>query len=199
MMARSTGGTAQGLGDSFLNLLPFDETAFERRPELKTEIQGWLPGEGWKFLDHEGWFREVNRDPEGKYVWAPPPAIADVALECLCEAKHAFPNTQHCYLCPALFTGRWRKTLGKVSDCMFSSPAGSPIWDRSEHEPLTFGFVCPLLASSPWQVRRLSTTRTWEETLQSLRWSTPSVLRDHMRKFWSQNEGDFNLPRSVPC
>ena len=123
----------------------------------------------------------------------PPPVLADVALECLCEVKHIFPMTSHCFLCPALFTGTWRKTLTKISDVTFSLTTKSVMWPKIEREPLTIGLVCPLLSCSPWQVKRQPGIAAWEEEVHRLSRSDLNEFRDHMRKFWTQNERRFAL------
>lgn len=89
---------------------------WDQRPQLKAQLLSWLPEGNWKFTEIRDWFHEVYREPKGRYIWALPPAIADVALENLCEAKHIFPISSQVFVCPNLFTGRWRKTLGKMSD-----------------------------------------------------------------------------------
>ena len=176
--ALSRGDLSSGVmaGKSFLELLPLNLTAWERRPGLKAEIASWLPGTSWRFTEIKDWFHEVYLDPDGKYIWAPPPALADVALECLCEVKHAYPRTSHCFLCPALFTGRWRKTLGKISDATFSLTTDSVLWPKAECEPLTFGFVCPPLPHSPWRVRRLAETSLWERGVRAAAQAGPRPL-----------------------
>ena len=81
-------------------------------------------------------------------------------------------------------SGRWRKTLGKISDTAFSSPTASAWWPKQEHEPLTIGFVCPLSICSPWKIWRMEGTTLWEEELCGLLKGDPGRLRDHLRKLW---------------
>jgi hypothetical protein len=55
-----------------------------------TQLVKWFAeasGEGWKILEPKEWFHKVHT-AEGKYIWCPPLAIANVALEQLCESRH---------------------------------------------------------------------------------------------------------------
>ena len=121
MIAQGTDGLSRGefssgvmAGGPFLKFLPLNETALERVPHLKTIMNGWLPGQDWKFATTQDWFHEVFKDPNGSFVWSPSPALARIAVDQLCEVKHIFPNSRHVLICPALMTGYWRKQLGKT-------------------------------------------------------------------------------------
>ena len=74
------------------------------------------------------WFDDVYKDPVGRWVWAPPPCLAKIAVDELCEAKHTLPGSSHVFICPAVMTGYWRKTLGKIADTMFTLTAGLVVW-----------------------------------------------------------------------
>ena len=113
-----------------------------------------------------------------------PLCLAHIAVEAMCEAKHLFPQSKHIFICPALCTGYWQKTLSKLADTTFSFPAGSSIWPDEMFEPLTVAFVQPLLSHSPWQVRRLQRLVKWESKLSNLRRACKKDVRDHMREFW---------------
>ena len=141
----------------------------------------------WLFLGTgTDWYKLPFDDPLGRYVWAPPPCLANVALEQLCEVKLMHPSTSHVFICPVLFTGRWRKQFLKGADVEFGIPVGSPVWNESCHENLVVGLMCPLLRHSPWRIKHSDRT-----VLDKFRHSMFGVLRDgdpagrnHMRKFW---------------
>jgi hypothetical protein len=83
------------VGEKMLDFIPWNETAFEHTDELKPWLLTWMGAET-EFLTPEGWFTwgqdhcggACNRDGfwqheivPGHFIWAPPPAAADVALE----------------------------------------------------------------------------------------------------------------------
>ena len=59
---------------------------------------------------------------DGVFVWTPPPAVADVAVELMAKAIHVRPWNAHIFLCPGLMTSRWHKLLGKATDIMMMLP-----------------------------------------------------------------------------
>jgi hypothetical protein len=113
-----TGGVM--VGDRFLKHIPLNKTVLDWAPEFKKEFKKGLPGNNWRWLNYEDWFEGALDDDHGHYVWTPRPALADVAMEQMCEVKHAHTHTSHVFLCPALMTARWRKQLLKASDCVVS-------------------------------------------------------------------------------
>jgi hypothetical protein len=157
MISQGSDGLSRGYfssgimsGQHFLKNLPLDESAVDRQKELKNKLMACLPGNDWKVASTEDWFYQVLQEPEACWVWAPPPALAMIAVEQMCEVKHIFPNSKHIFLCPALWTGTWRKTLGNISDTMFSISARSYLWPAAMFEPLTITFfVLSSLVKSP--------------------------------------------------
>lgn len=90
--------------------------------------------------------------PEGWFLWAPPPAIADVAVEELEASRHKRPHLNHVFIAPRLMTYAWQKNLQKICDVVFVLPAGSrPCWPLLEHEPLIVGLTLCFSSCSPWQ------------------------------------------------
>jgi hypothetical protein len=124
MIWQGTDGLLQGeltvgvmAGEHFLKFVPLNKTAFQRHTFLQEWIGGALLREHWEELSVEGgWFKNAQTD--GRFIWAPAPATADVTIEPLCEARHIHR------------TAYWRNTLGKVADAMFTLPVGCPIWPR---------------------------------------------------------------------
>ncbi len=91
---------------------------------------------------------------EGKaYIWAPPPIIADVALEECAKAIHKRTDTYHILLIPCLYSPLWMRLFNKLSDFVFKIPLGSHHRPTSMHEPLFVGIALPLLPRNPWFLR----------------------------------------------
>jgi hypothetical protein len=178
MIEQGTDGLSRGdlstgvlAGKDFLSFVPLNRSALELSPKLEAWIQESLPGRyKWKVLSPAGWYKEGHSD--GHFIWSPPPAVADAVLEQLCEAVISRPWNAHVFVCPAHMTYRWRKQLRKVSDLVLTIRVGGALWPHCLHEPLVFGLTCPLLAYSPWRVKK--TGRLAEG-------------RDPMPKVWSQD------------
>jgi hypothetical protein len=63
-------------GADMLSFIPLCYSALERQPNLHEWVYSWWGG---KWLTPEGWFDVANQT--GLYMWCPPPAVAEVALE----------------------------------------------------------------------------------------------------------------------
>jgi hypothetical protein len=177
-----TGGVM--VGDRFLKYIPLNKSVLDRAPDFKREFEKGLPGKGWKWLDYEDWFEGAFEYDHGCYVWTPPPALADVALEQMCEVKHVHPHTSHVFLCPVLMTAHWRKQLLKASDCCVSLLQGSPAWVAKQHEPVVCALIGPLLSCRPWRVKSHFWVEEWQSEMPRLWRQGGSAWRSHMRKFW---------------
>jgi hypothetical protein len=95
------------------NMLTFVDQAhgmLERHPPLLDWVRAWTKWPGLEALTPEGWFKEGHGitggavDPHGVWIpthgkkgqvflWAPPPAIAEAALEELLKARHKQADT----------------------------------------------------------------------------------------------------------
>ena len=152
-----------------LSFIPFDQSALQLSNSLEEWIGSWL-GDGVIALTPEDWFERGHditgwRSPEigfhlplpsiqqGKYIWAPPPGTADVALEELRKARMKRQSSTHVFVCQRLMTPRWLKQLHKVPDLVFHVPAGQNFWPSSNYEPLVVGIVFPFFRHPPWQLR----------------------------------------------
>ena len=108
MIHQGTDGISRGLldegvssGKDMLSFIPFDEDALVRYPPVEDWVKSWsgkhtetLTYEGWFHRGHdlEGGYRDenrywYNRERHSTFLWAPPPAAADVALEQLRVAQ----------------------------------------------------------------------------------------------------------------
>ena len=195
MIEQGTDGLSRGdlmtgvmAGGDMLMYVPLNKTAEERQSALADWLKSCAPSFPWKVLDTKDWFDRAFEDDD--FIWMPPPAIADVAVDQLCEARHIRTRTGHIFVCPALMTNRWRKKLGKVADCVFTVPVGCSLWSESQHEPLIVAFVCPYLCRRPWQVKRNKTLLEQVDGELQVLWSTgPTAVRDCLRKLW-EYQGD---------
>jgi hypothetical protein len=189
MIEQGTDGVSRGdlsngvmTGKDMLDFVPLDQGVNARAPEL---AHWFLEASGgdWVSLEPRDWFHDVHTR-NGNFLWCPAPAVADVALEQLCETRHTRPWNAHIFLCPALMTSRWRKRLSKVADAMFSVPVGSMLWGAHMHEPVVVALICPLLQCRPWQVRDSNIVVELRDQVSGV-WS-PCLTRERsgLRKFW---------------
>ena len=192
MIAQGTDGLSRGdltsgvmAGDSFLSHIPLNLEAFSRSKALQGWLESALPREWCWLKTGEDWFRLPFGDAMGRYVWNPPPALADVALEQLCEKKLMHPFSSHVFVCPLLLTGRWRKQFLKAVDAWFTVPVGSSVWENSCHEPVLVGLMCPLLKHSPWSIKRRSQeVDKFRHTMYAMFRDSDPATRSCLRKFW---------------
>jgi hypothetical protein len=135
-------------GDSMLSFVPLHETALERSDQVRPWVETWA-GSKARLLEPSEW---PDAHPSGGiYVWVPPPAAADAAVEWLGKSIHKRPTSTHIMIVPRLMTARWRKTLTKTSDLLFTVPVGSNVWNSQQHEPLICAVSLPLSKKKPWR------------------------------------------------
>jgi hypothetical protein len=155
------------VGHNMLSFIPLNETPLERTSSLKPWLQSWLGAEA-EFLEPEDWF-ERGHDQKGgfnneygmytpnispgTFVWTPPPAAADVALEQLRQARIKRQDSCHVFVCPRLLTCEWVKQLWKAADLVFEVPQGTEGWATDMFEPLIIGILFPFVRHRPWQLR----------------------------------------------
>jgi hypothetical protein len=176
-----------------LSLIPLHKSAMDLSPDLSEWIRkvflGRLP---WKTLSNEEWYMLGHDD--GHFIWCPAPAIADAALEQMCESFLCRPWNAHVFICPAHMTFRWRKQLRKVSDLVVTIPVGGNLWPACLHEPLVIALTCPLLAYSPWRVKNTKRLVRGQNLLPKV-WSKDWSLEGGiLRELWvSEVPTDTNL------
>ena len=174
MKAEGTDGTSRGqlregvcIGARMLDFIPWNLSAGERTPLLVPWLKTWL-GDNAEFLDPAGWFTRGHdhlggsfnplgfwnhKIVPGSFVWTPPPAAADVALEEMRKARIKRQDSTHIFICARLLTPEWQKQLWKTADLIFMIPPGSPGWPTEMYEPLTVGIAFPFLRHRPWQLK----------------------------------------------
>jgi hypothetical protein len=218
MIAQGTDGVSRGLltegvnaGLDMLSFVPLHLSAIERNPSLHRWVCSWL-GNDAELLEPEQWFsRGHSHDGgsydengfwrlkirPGKFIWAPPPAAADVAVEELRKALIKRRDCTHVFLCPRLLTPQWRRQLNKACDLVLFMGAGSEIWPPEMFEPLTIGLVFPFLSVRPWQVRGTPKMLSLGRTLSGLLKDTNVVTRDILRKLCEQMWDLRFMPENV--
>lgn len=135
-------------GEDTKSFVPLHLDAFGRAPELKEWLEDVLQDLDPSFLTPNDWF-DSTVNHEGTFVWAPPPAAAEVVVERLGIARHKRPNSLHVVVVPRLMTGRWRKHLAKACDCYFKLDS-TPLWDvKSKFEPVLIFVALPYLPHRP--------------------------------------------------
>ena len=139
----SCGDLDKGLmgGASPLEFVALHKSALEQCRTFDPWLLSWMPN-NTNILTPEGWFTDGHSS--GSWIWAPPPAAADYALDQLCIAHHKDPSAFHVFVIPRLFTPQWQKQLIKIADYVYTFPLEFPIWDKYFHEPLIIGLVYPL-------------------------------------------------------
>jgi hypothetical protein len=149
----------------------------------------------WIQLSPEGWFHDAYFT--GDYIWSPSPALAGMALEEMCDARHVRPwNNSHVFICPSLMTARWRKKLNKVADAIITIPVGSHLWPEEMFEPLTIPFVFPVVRDSPWILKHSPVVQEFLVGVQGMCGADPDWLGGRVRKLWSSTRA---LPRMPQC
>lgn len=196
MIAQGTDGTSRGsllegvmAGENMLTFVDLSKSACDRQgPSLLSWIREWTRSTDLQPLSPEEWFVEGHgiiggaRNAHGIWIpmhepgsrmhlWAPPPAVADVALEELLKARHKRSDTYHIIVIPRLYTPRWRRLFNKACDFTFSVPPNKKFWSSDMFEPLWVGIVLPFTHHRPWQLKRAPLLVDMERQLRE-------VLRD---------------------
>ena len=120
----SRGEMASGVmrGAAMLLFVPLHLSAMDRVSGLLSWVHSWL-GLDAELLSPEDWF-ERGQDivgwkqgdddldmpviKQGKWIWAPPPAAAGVAVDLLRLARLKRGVSTHVFICPKLMLPLWR-------------------------------------------------------------------------------------------
>jgi hypothetical protein len=194
-----------------LSFIPFHLSALQRSPSVEVWLKSWM-GEDAEVLSPEGWFERGHdllggqydkkgfwrhKIKTGKFVWAPPPAAALVAIEELRKARIKRQESLHVFVCPRLMKPEWFRQLYKASDIVFDVPVGCSCWPASMFEPLIIGVVFPFISAPPWQLR--ATPKMFKLGWQLRRvWVGEDVDAGHLlRKFLLEYERIRSMPPDV--
>jgi hypothetical protein len=152
--------------------VPLHLPAHHCHPPVLSWVQSWCPQAAIQPLTPAEWYWEGHglsacsvQSPQGTYfpslhpsewfLWSPPPAAAQAALEELTASRHKHPGLDHqIFIVPRLFTSQWRWLLYKTADAVFELPAGvCPAWPLPMHEPLVVGLTLHFAICPPFQLR----------------------------------------------
>lgn len=221
MISQGTDGLSRGeftegvmTGKSILEFIPLNQSALDRQPAILSWVQSWIPASNVNCLAIQDWFVKghgtskgmKNQDgvwmpgeiSEGWFIWHPPPAIADIAVEELEISRHKRKHLNHIFIVPRLMTFAWRKKLQKVSDIVFAIPPGSRhFWPAHEHEPLIVGLTLRFSTSSPWQVKRGVKILELERSLREVWQFADGHERPFLREFCLSPQRMEGLPGCV--
>jgi hypothetical protein len=151
----SRGDSSAGVmtGDSVLSFVPLHLSATDRSTSLIGWVREWWNGTS-SDSDRTIWLRPddwpSNLMNRKIYLWTPPPAAADAALEYFTKAIHKKSASTHIFLCPRLMTARWLRVLRKSCDFVLYIPTQTPVWEH-QHEPLILAIYFPLSREYPWR------------------------------------------------
>jgi hypothetical protein len=197
----SRGSLASGVlsGDDMLSFIPLHQSALDRQPSLTGWVHSWFSALPYSWLTPFEWF--TTGRGSGQFVWCPPPAAAEVALENLATAIHIRPSSQHIVLIPRLMTACWRKLLGKLCDLIFQVPLGSDVWPHHHFEPLLVGIYFPLSRHRPWRLRDTPLLASMAVQLSSLssddfNWGG-DILRQLLCQAWSLDSLSPSMARKL--
>jgi hypothetical protein len=199
MVAQGTDGVSRGhlkegvsTGEDMLSFIPLHLSATQRSKNIKGWIQSWL-GNHAEFLEPADWFERGHdmmggskdekgfwraKIASGTFVWTPPPAAADVALEELRKARIKRQDSLHVVVIPRLLKPEWFRQLYKTCDLVFDVPPGADCWPTNMYEPVVFGIVFPFLSRAPWQLRRTPKMFQVARTMREM-WEVGDVAAGH--------------------
>ena len=178
MIAQGTDGCSRGFlmegvmaGENMLQFVDLHKPACDRHPPLLDWIRSWTQRKDLEPLTPEGWFNKGHGITGGSldrhgvwmpthgpknevFLWTPPPAAADAALEELARARHKRTDTFHVIAIPRLMLPRWRRLFNKLCDFTFVVSPGASFWPDAMYEPLWCGIILPFTHHRPWCFKR---------------------------------------------
>ena len=133
------------------------------------------------------------------FLWALPPAVADVALEELLKARHKRTDTFHVFLVPRLMTPRWQRLFHKACDLSFVVSPGSIAWPTAMFEPLWVGLLLPFVKHRPWCLKRAPLLLEIGRDLRSVLEAGEGNEGDILRKLTALPRRVDSLPFNLAC
>ena len=212
----SRGNLTEGVmgGWSMGDFVPLHLNALDRSKSLEAWIRSWCDNSKHQaeVLKPEGWFErghdlaggEVNSDgmwvpvyKNGVYIWAPPPAAAEAALEQLRKARQKRQESCHIFICPRLMTPNWAKHLNRSADFITVIPPGQEFWPENMYEPLILGIYLPFLKHSPWQLKGQPALLGLDKQMRNLWKTNPGAASLVLRKLWSSARDMASMPKKL--
>ncbi len=132
--------------------------ALEHSSGLLRWVHLWTSWPHLQSLTPEGWFKEghgilggildrhnvwmpTHCKKDQMFLWAPPPAVTDAALEELLKARHKRMDLFHVVVIPWLMSPRWQWLFNKVCGFSFIVSPGLSFWPADMFEPLWVGVI----------------------------------------------------------
>jgi len=147
------------------------------------------------FYDSRGMFRLNIK--AGTYLWQPPPAAADAALEELRKARLKRRASTHIIIIPRLCTTLWLKQLYKAADIVLYLPCNNTHWPSSMFEPLVIAILFPYSRYFPWQFKGTPRLLSNRREMQSLLQKGELDPGDLLRKFFVDTRKISSLPEHL--
>jgi hypothetical protein len=183
-------------GADMLTFIPLALTTVERQPELMEWVDSWQGTVNNSWLTPEGWYAGSSRI--GMYVWCPPPAAADAALEQLCKCYLKQPGgVASLFIVLRLLTSRWRKRVFRVGTFSFTIPSATTVWKKGQHKPLICIVCLPLSCNRPWYLRGTKLIGDMERSLRGMQSFTSSRTGSLLRKFLEQARALESMPSGM--
>lgn len=199
-LSRGDFNTGVMAGEKMLNFVPLHLSAVDRSSTLLNWIHGWVgvgsAGRKVSYLSPDSW--PQIHPTGGCYIWSPPPAGANVAVEWLAKSIHKRPFSLHVFVVPRLMSAWYYKVLLKATDVVFNIPSGSsPMWDSLQYEPLTLAIYFPLSAKSPWRHKGTSHLDSLSKSMPGV-WKNDFgragiVLRELVLRSWGMAQLQWSL------
>lgn len=205
MKYQGTDGISRGqlregisLGNSMLKYCPWGLSAIDRSPSLMDWCKNVF-GPNLEILspcewftrghDHNGGYYDQKgmyrlNIKHGTYLWQPPPAAADAALEEIRKARLKRRSSTHVIIIPRLCTTLWLKQLYKAADIVLYLPCSYSHWSSLMFEPLVIGILFPYSRFYPWQLKGSPRLCTDRRKMQSLLQAGEVDSGDLLRKFF---------------
>jgi len=223
MIAQGTDGCSRGslmegvmAGEDMLTFVDLARSAMERSPRLLRWLRSWTSQPLLEPLTPEGWFEEGHGITGGvfdrhnvwmpthskkdlMFLWAPPPAVADAALEELLKARHKRTDLFHVVVIPRLMTPRWRRLFNKACDFSFIVSPGSSFWPADMLEPLWVGIILPFFPCRPWSLKRVPLLVEMGRDLRALLETSEADAGNLLRKLLVLPKRLATLSEHVAC
>ena len=219
MIAQGTDGISRGAmnegvmaGHDMLAYVPLHLSAVERQPNLRAWFDDidsgfeWLTPNDWYQRGHDiqAWSEPsgscilpIPKFVKGRFVWTPPPAAAEAALEELRKARIKRQESLHIVLVPRLLAPFWRKQLHKACALVFEIPPGSPCWGEEQFEPLLTGVCFPYLSFKPWQLQGTPRMAATAREMPQMWKDRPLDAGPFLRKFFLRYRSLGSLPEHM--
>ncbi len=215
----SRGNLTEGVmgGWDMGDFVPLHLNAMERSASLESWIRSWFDaGRKTKseLLEPEGWFERghdiiggdknvddmwIPKYQNGCYIWSPPPAAAEVALEQLRQARHKRQSSCHVFVCPRLMTPYWAKHLNRSADLITVIPPGTDFWPSEMHEPLILACYLPFLKHRPWQLKGQEALLGLEKQLRKVWKENPGSGGSLLWKLWRKSREMDSMSEKLVC